>query len=77
MMLKMCIQIRGNWKMLIFLAFFPIASKVETTLPKGVKTIEEREVCPEKEKKLYHGISLRTTDTCMINQREERKGSDF
>ena len=38
-MLKMCVGIRGNRKMLVFLAFFLMASKIETTFPQGVKTI--------------------------------------
>ena len=52
--------------MLIFPAFYPMTSKIETILPKGVKTIGGREVCPEKEKLLYHRISAGTTDICMV-----------
>ena len=69
-MLKMCIWIRRNWKMLTFLAFFPMMiSKIEMTRPQGaqgVKTVGWREVCPEKGKILYRRISTLTTDICIV-----------
>ena len=64
-MLKMFIQIRRNWKML-FLVCFPTICKAETIWPQEVKMIGGREVCPEKEKFLYHRISARITDICMV-----------
>ena len=64
--IKMCFRIRENWKMLVFLAFFPMVCKIETTWRQGIKTIGGREPCTEKEKFLYHRISARTTGICMV-----------
>ena len=71
-MLKMFIQIRRNWKML-FLVCFPTICKAETIWPQEVKMIGGREVCPEKEKFLYHRVSARTTDICMVYSKRRRR----
>ena len=62
--------------MLIFLVVFLMASKIETTLPQGVKTVGGREVCPEKEKFLYLRIFACTKDV-HGSVKEKKTGSEF
>ena len=60
----------------MFLAFFPV-SKIETTLPQGVKTIGERGSV-QKKKKLYITGSLPVLQIFVwFSQRDEGRGSDF
>ena len=73
----MCIRKRGNWKKLIFLAFFPVASKIETTLPQGVKTIGGRGSVQKKKKFYIIGPLPVLQMFPWFSRREEGRVSDF
>ena len=73
----MFIQIRRNWKMLIFLSFFPMMMirKAETTWPQEVKTIGGRSV--QKKKNFCITESLPILQIFVRFSQREDRGSDF